>query len=92
MSLKKIAASMHVEVKEKGKSARTLSRGLRLVLFYRRDDIVLALSRVKVLPSEKEVEICHNNFFFGYPLTNKANKGNTVYIAQSYDSIYGKSR
>jgi hypothetical protein len=47
MSLKKIAASMHVEAKAKGKSARTLSRGLRLVLFYRRDDIVLALSRVK---------------------------------------------
>jgi hypothetical protein len=91
MSLKKVAASMHVEAKARGKSARTLSRGLRLILFYRRDDIVLALSRAKVLPSEKEVEICQTNFFFGYPLTNKANKGNTVYIAIAKDSIYGKA-
>ena len=92
MSLKKVAASMHVEALKKGKSARTLSRGLRLVLFYRSDDIVLALSRLNVLPSEKEVEICQTHFFFGYPLTNKACIGNTVYIAQSKDSIYGKSR
>lgn len=91
MSLKKVAASMHVEAMKKGKSARTLSRGLRLTLFYRSDDIVLALSRANVLPSEKEVEICQNNFFFGYPLTNKANKGKTVYIAISKDSIYGKA-
>jgi len=28
MSLKKIAASMHVEAMKKGKSARTLSRGV----------------------------------------------------------------
>jgi len=75
MSLKKIAASMHVEAKAKGKSARTLSRGLRLTLFYRTDDIVLALSRLNVLPSEKEVEICQTHFFFGYPLTSKAVKG-----------------
>jgi hypothetical protein len=91
MSLKKVAASMHVEALKKGKSARTLSRGLRLTLFYRRDDIVLALSRANVLPSEKEVDICQHNFFFRYPLTNKATKGNTVYIAIAKDSIYGKA-
>ena len=91
MSLKKIAASMHVEAMKKGKSARTLSRGLRLTLFYRTDDLVLALSRRNVLPSEKEVEICHTTFFFGYPLTDKACIGNTVYIAISKDSIYGKA-
>ena len=82
---------MKRKAKAKGKNARTLSRGLRLTLFYRTDDIVLALSRAKVLPSEKEVEICQNNFFFGYPLTDKACIGNTVYIAIAKDSVYGKA-
>ena len=85
MSLKKVAASMHVEALKKGKSARTLSRGLRLTLFYRCDDIVLALSRSSVLPSEKEfaqlcptscsnVPSCPLTFFSNYDILSYDNE------------------
>lgn len=66
MSLKKIAASMHVEAKEKRRAFRRLSGGLRLTLYYRpspKDDIVLKLSRQRVGPSDTEIEVCKMNFF-----------------------------
>ena len=45
MSLKKVAARMHVEAKKRGVSRRVLNRGLALNLWYRDEDIVLGLRR-----------------------------------------------
>jgi hypothetical protein len=57
MSLEKVAASMHVEAKAKGRAFRRLRGGLTLTLYYRpspKDDIVLKLARPKVQPSDTE--------------------------------------
>ena len=94
MSLKKIAASMHVEAKEKGRAFRRLRGGLELTLYYRplpKDDIVLKLSRHSVMPSDTEVKVCVMNFFGNCTITNKAKKGCAVYLAIARSSIYGKA-
>ena len=93
MSLKKVAARMHVEAKKRGVSRRVLtggfitadnhSRGLVLNLWYRDDDIVLGMRRRNVKPSEKEIEICAMNFFCNNPIENRAEKGDTVWIGIS---------
>ena len=48
MSLKKVAARMHFEAKERGVSRRVLNRGLILNLWYRENDVVLGLRRRNV--------------------------------------------
>jgi hypothetical protein len=90
MSLKKVAAKMHVEAKEHGVSRCVLSRGLMLNLWYRNDDIVLGMKRRNVKPSEKEVEICATTFFFSKPIESRAEKDNTVWIGISKNALYGK--
>jgi len=92
MSLKKIAAKMHIEAKERGVSRRFLSRGLILNLWYRDDDIVLGMKRRNVKPSETEISICATTFFFSKPIESRAEKDNTVWIGVSKKAIYGKER
>ena len=91
MSLKKVAARMHVEAKKRGVSRRVLSRGLILNLWYRDDDIVLGMRRRNVKPSEKEIEICAMNFFFSNPIEKRAEVDDTVWIGVSKKAIYGKA-
>ena len=43
--------------------------------------LYLVLSKQDAPPSEEEVNICENNFFFGLPLSNKVLTGKHVYIA-----------
>ena len=98
MSLKKVAARMHVEAKKRGVSRRVLtggfvtadnhSRGLVLNLWYRDDDIVLGLRRRGVKPSEKEVAICASNFFFSKKIEKRAEASDTVWIGISKKAIY----
>jgi hypothetical protein len=90
MSLKKIAAKMHFEAKERGVSRRVLSRGLILNLWYRDDDVVLGIRRRNVKPSETEISICATTFFFGNPYESRAEKNNTVWIGISKNALYGK--
>jgi hypothetical protein len=92
MSLKKVAAKMHVEAKEHGVSRRVLRRGLILSLWYRYDDIVLGLRRRNVKPSETEISICATTFFFSKPIESRAEKDNTVWIGISKEALYGKER
>jgi len=92
MSLKKIAARMHFEAKERGVSRRVLNRGLILNLWYRENDIVLGLRRRNVKPSETEIGICATTFFFSKPIESRAEKDNTVWIGVSKKAIYGKER
>jgi hypothetical protein len=83
MSLKKVAAKMHVEAKELGVSRRVLtggfvtadnhSRGLMLNLWYRENDIVLGLRRRNVKPSETEISIC-DHFLFLKALRKQSGK------------------
>ena len=91
MSLKKIAASMHVEALEKGRSFRRLRGGLCLTLYYRPDDIVLKLSRQNVQPSDTEVKVCVINFFGNCKATNCVQKGYSVYLGIERSSFYGKA-
>ena len=91
MSLKKIAAKMHIEAKEHGVSRRVLSRGLILSLWYRDDDIVLGMRRRNVKPSETEIGICATTFFFSKPIESRAEKDNTVWIGISKEALYGKA-
>jgi hypothetical protein len=91
MSLKKIAAKMHIEAKEHGVSRRVLSRGLILSLWYRDDDIVLGMRRRNVKPSETEIGICATTFFFSKPYESRAEKDNTVWIGISKEALYGKA-
>jgi hypothetical protein len=90
MSLKKVAAKMHFEAKERGISRRVLSRGLILNLWYRENDIVLGLSRQSVKPSETEISICATTFFFSQPIESRAEKDNTVWIGISKNALYGR--
>jgi hypothetical protein len=90
MSLKKVAAKMHVEAKEHGVSLRVLSRGLMLNLWYRNDDIVLGMKRRNVKPSETEIDICATTFFFSKPYESRAEKDNTVWIGISKKTLYSK--
>ena len=94
MSLKKIAASMHVEAKAKGVSFRRLRGGLCLTLYYRpslKDDIVLKLSRPNVQPSDTEVKVCVMNFFGNCKITKQAKKGYAVYLGIDRTDFYGKA-
>jgi hypothetical protein len=91
MSLKKVAAKMHLEAKERGVSRRVLNRGLILSLWYREADIVLGLRRRNVKPSETEVDICATTFFFSKPIESRAEKGKTVWVGISKKAIYGKA-
>ena len=100
MSLKKVAARMHVEAKKRGVSRRVLtggfitadnhSRGLVLNLWYRDDDIVLGMRRRNVKPSEKEIEICASTFFFSNPVERRAEADDTVWIGISKKAIYSR--
>ena len=92
MSLKKIAAKMHIEAKEHGVSRRVLRRGLILSLWYREDDIVLGLRRRNVKPSETEIGICATTFFFSKPIESRAEKDDTVWIGISKNALYRKER
>ena len=94
LSLKKIAASMHVEAMKKGRSFRRLQGGLCLTLYYRpspKDDIVLKLTRPKVQPSDTEVKVCVINFFGNCKVTNEVRKGYAVYLGIARSSFYGKA-
>ena len=94
MSLKKIAASMHVEAMKSGRSFRRLRGGLCLTLYYLsspKDDIVLKISRQNVQPSETEVKVCVINFFGNCKTTNCVRKGYAVYLGIARSSIYGKA-
>jgi hypothetical protein len=90
MSLKKVAARMHFEAKERGVSRCVLRRGLILSLWYRDKDIVLGLRRRNVKPSETEISICATTFFFSKPIESRAEKDNTVWIGISKNALYGK--
>ena len=70
MKLTDVAKEMKETMKEKGHATRTLYRGLRISLFGRTDDIVLALDRpaALVMPSELEIKIVKDAFFGDTPL------------------------
>jgi len=94
MSLKKVAASMHVEAMKSGRSFRRLRGGLCLTLYYRplpKDDIVLKLTRLNVQPSDTEVKVCVINFFGNCKTTNCVRKGYAVYLGIARSSFYGKA-
>ena len=94
MSLKKIAASMHVEALNKGRAFRRLRGGLCLTLYYRpspKDDIVLKLTRPNVQPSDTEVKVCVINFFGNHEITNRVQKGYAVYLGIARSNFYGKA-
>jgi hypothetical protein len=94
MSLKKVAASMHVEALKKGRAFRRLRGGLCLTLYYRtspKDDIVLKLTRPNVQPSETEIKVCVMNFFGNCTTTNCVRKGYAVYLGIARSSFYGKA-
>ncbi len=83
MSLKDIAREAHIYAQEHGTFSYTLSRGLELRLTYRKDDIVLKMSRSAVIPSDKEVSICQKAFFGDKELTNRMETDDAVFIAIS---------
>jgi len=90
MSLKKVAARMHLEAKEKGVSRRRLNSGLILSLWYRDAEIILGIRKQNIKPSEQEVKTCVLTFFFSQPIEKKAEKGTCVWVAVRKEAIYGK--
>jgi len=82
MTLKDVAREMHARASEHGHMDYKLSRGLKLKLTYRADDIVLKMSRgIGVLPSDVEVKICQKAFFGDKELSNRVETGDAVFIA-----------
>ncbi len=88
MSLKKLAAKMHIEALKHGVSRRKLNGGLMLSLWYRDGEIILGMRKRNVKPSDEELDICASTFFFSKPIEKKAEKGNTVWIAIKRNAIY----
>ena len=84
MKLKDVAREAHIYAQEHGTFPYTLSRGLELRLTYRKDDIVLKMSRsAGVIPSDKEVSICQKAFFGDKELSNRVETDDAVFIAIS---------
>lgn len=61
-TLAMIAAEMGMEAQRRGRSVRSLARGLDLMLVWVGGRKTLRLERPVVAPGEKEVEICRAAF------------------------------
>ncbi len=82
MTLKEVASNMHKNARRNGAASCKLSGGLKLKLFYRKQDVVLKLSRDNVEPSDVELRTC-KTYFFGEKaaIANRAQQDHSIYIS-----------